>query len=368
MINYMQIENFKSIKKLALPLENLNLFFGMNGMGKSSVIQVLLLLRQSFWENYKSSLDCLYTNGEMIQLGTSKDIFCQSADSDIIRFYVQFGMNTSYDCCYKYKADELDSDQMMRTETEVNESYTVPLFSDHFSYLGAEHIGPKKQYSTENWKKNGVARLGIMGEFVVPFLALEGEKIRIPDDMCMETGKTNRLIDQVSAWMAEISPGIRISAELLPAIEKAKLAISYSGDRLVSDAFLPVNVGFGIPYVLPLVVELLVSGEESLLLIENPESHLHPKGQTMIAKLISLAANHGCQIICESHSDHVINGVRVAVKNGYISNKKVGVSFFSKNRDQETKVDNIYVDEKGNLSDYPSGLLDEWGILMTELI
>jgi predicted ATPase len=56
------------------------------------------------------------------------------------------------------------------------------------------------------------------------------------------------------------------------------------------------------------------------------------------------------------------------VKNGYISNEKVGVSFFSKNRDQETKVSNIYLDEKGNLSEYPSGLLDEWGILMTELI
>lgn len=368
MINYMQIENFKSIKKLSLPLENLNLFFGMNGMGKSSVIQALLLLRQSFWENYKSSVDCLYTNGEMIQLGTSKDIFCQSGDFEIIRFYVQFSAHATYDCCYKYEPDQPDSDQLMRIEKGINEDFAVPLFSDQFSYLGAEHIGPRKQYSTENWKKTGIARLGTRGEFVVPFLALEGEKIRIPDEMCLKTGKTNRLIDQVSAWMAEISPGIRISAELLPTIEKAKLAISYSGSRLVSDAFLPVNVGFGIPYVLPLIVELLVSSEDSLLLIENPESHLHPKGQTMIAKLISLAANHGCQIICESHSDHVINGVRVAVKNGYINNKKVGVSFFSKNRNQETKVDNIYMDEKGNLSDYPLGLLDEWGILMTELI
>ncbi|MDE7031415.1 MAG: DUF3696 domain-containing protein, partial [Lachnospiraceae bacterium] len=88
----------------------------------------------------------------------------------------------------------------------------------------------------------------------------------------------------------------------------------------------------------------------------------------MIAKLISLAASQGCQIICESHSDHVINGVRVAVKDGQISNEKVGISFFSKNRAQETKVNNIYVDEKGNLSDYPLGLLDEWGILMTELM
>lgn len=368
MINYIQIENFKSIKKLALPLENLNLFFGMNGMGKSSVIQALLLLRQSFWENYKSGLDCLYTNGEMIQLGTGKDIFCQNGISDTIRFYVQFSDYAAYDCYYKYEPDKPESDQLTRIGAKKNENYAVPLFSDQFSYLGAEHIGPKKQYSTEKWKKNGAARLGTMGEFVVPFLALEGEKIQVPDDMCLQTGKTNRLIDQVSAWMAEISPGIRISAELLPALEKAKLAISYIGDRFVSDAFLPVNVGFGIPYVLPLVVELLISGEDSLLLIENPEAHLHPKGQTMIAKLISLAANHGCQIICESHSDHVINGVRVAVKNGHINNQKVGVSFFSKNRDQETKVDSIYVDKKGNLSDYPSGLLDEWGILMTELI
>lgn len=368
MINYMQIENFKSIKKLSLPLENLNLFFGMNGMGKSSVIQALLLLRQSFWENYKSGLDCLYTNGEMIQLGTGKDIFCQSGFSDTIRFYVQFSDDGAYDCCYKYEPDNPNNDQLTRIGTGTGENYAVSLFSERFSYLSAEHIGPRKQYSIENWRKNGAARLGIMGEFIVPFLALEGEKIRVPDEMCLQTGKTNRLIDQVSAWMAEISPGIRISAELLPAIEKAKLVISYSGDRLVSDSFLPVNVGFGIPYVLPVVVELLISGEDSLLLIENPESHLHPKGQTMIARLISLAANHGCQIICESHSDHVINGVRVAVKNKQISNNKVGVSFFSKNKDQETKVDNIYIDKKGNLSDYPLGLLDEWGILMTELI
>ena len=368
MINYLQIENFKSIKKLALPLERLNLFFGMNGMGKSSVIQALLLLRQSFWENYKSGLDCLYTNGEIIQLGTGKDIFCQNGISDTIRFYVQYGEQAVYDCCYKYEPGKQDSDQLERIGTERAEDYVVPLFSDQFFYLGAEHIGPRKQYSTENWRKNSAARLGAMGEFIVPFLAMEGEKIRIPDDMCLQTGKTNRLIDQVSAWMAEISPGIRISAELLPAVEKAKLAVSYNGDRLVSDAFMPVNVGFGIPYVLPLIVELLISGEDSLLLIENPESHLHPKGQTMIARLISLAANHGCQIICESHSDHIINGVRVAIKNGQISNEKVGVSFFSKNKDQETKVDNIYVDEKGNLSDYPAGLLDEWGILMMELI
>lgn len=368
MINYIQLENFKSIKRLSLPVENLNLFFGMNGMGKSSVMQALLLLRQSFWENHGSNLDCLYTNGDMIQLGTGKDIFCQSGVDETIRFYVQYADNIKFDCCYKYELNDPNSDQLMRIGAGADSDYSVSLFSGQFSYLGAEHLGPRKQYSVENWKRNGVAKWGTMGEFVVPFLALEGEKIRIPKDMCLSSGKTNRLIDQVSAWMAEISPGIRITAELLPAIEKAKLAISYSGDGLMSDAFLPVNVGFGIPYALPLIVELLVSEKDSLLLIENPESHLHPRGQAMMGKLIALAAEHGCQIICESHSDHVINGVRVAVKNGQIKNEKVEISYFSKNREQETKVDNIYIDGKGDLSDYPSGLLDEWGILMMELM
>ena len=99
---------------------------------------------------------------------------------------------------------------------------------------------------------------------------------------------------------------------------------------LLSDPFLPVNVGFGIPYVLPLITELLVSDEKSLLLIENPESHLHPKGQTMIAKLISLASENGCQFLCESHSDHVINGVRVAAKQEMIHNEKIGIAFFQR--------------------------------------
>lgn len=367
MINYIQIENFKSLKRIALPLQNLNLLFGMNGMGKSSVIQSLLLLRQSFWENHRSNLDYLYTNGELARLGTGKDIFCQSASGEKIRFYIQFDGGINYDCYYLYDLNNIESDQLMRVE-KTEENYKTALFAEKFSYLGAEHIGPQKQYSVENWRRNGVTSFGGAGEFIVPFLATEGEKILVPGSLCHPSGKTNRLIDQVSAWMGEISPGIRLTAELLPLIEKAKLAISYSGDRLMSEPFLPVNVGFGIPYVLPLIVELLVSGKESLMLIENPESHLHPRGQTMVARLISLAAQNGCQIICESHSDHVINGVRVAAKQGMVSNDKIGIYFFSKNGDQETKVDDIYVDRKGDLSDYPLGLLDEWGVLMTELI
>lgn len=366
----MQIENFKSLKRVSLPLENLNLFFGMNGMGKSSVIQSLLLLRQSFWESHKVNLNCLYTNGELIRLGTGKDIICQNAEEDVIRFYLQYSEKKTYDFRYIYKYMDNDSgmDRLYRSNYSEDLSYDEALFTEDFVYLSAEHLGPQKQYSTENWKKDSAVKFGTIGEFVVPFLAVEGETYKVPEALCLSSGKTHRLIDQVSAWMAEISPGIKLSAELLTAIEKATLSIRYSGKRLDSEPFMPVNVGFGIPYVLPLIVELLTSKKDGLLLIENPESHLHPKGQTMIAELIARAAENGSQIICESHSDHIINGIRVAVKRRIINNDNLCVSYFSKSESQDTIVQNISVDENGNLSDYPDGLLDEWGILMAELI
>ncbi len=69
MIRYIQIENFKSIKKVAFPVEKLNLFFGMNGMGKSSVIQSLLLLRQSYWARMVKGLPGLIVNGDLVNHG-----------------------------------------------------------------------------------------------------------------------------------------------------------------------------------------------------------------------------------------------------------------------------------------------------------
>ena len=172
MIKYVQIENFKSLKKFSLPLENLNLFFGMNGMGKSSVIQSLLLIRQSFWENHQSDLDYLYTNGALTRLGTAKDVLCQNAEDEKIRFYVQYSEKLSYDL--QYEAGDSKSDQLKRIQSVGNETYDTSLFTDEFLYLGAEHLGPRKQFSTENWKKDGVSKFGVFDDFVVPFLAMEG--------------------------------------------------------------------------------------------------------------------------------------------------------------------------------------------------
>ena len=168
--------------------------------------------------------------------------------------------------------------------------------------------------------------------------------------------------------MSIISPGVKIGARYLPKEERARLDISYSGQRLESAPFLPVNVGFGIPYVLPLIIALLTAKKDSLLIVENPESHLHPRGQSNISLLIARVANYGAQVICESHSDHIINGIRVAVKENIVPHEELSVVYFTKNSDQLTETVEIAVDKNGNLSDYPEGLLDEWGIQMSMLL
>jgi len=75
--------------------------------------------------------------------------------------------------------------------------------------------------------------------------------------------------------------------------------------------------GFGLSYTLPVITALLVGTliPNSLVIIENPEAHLHPRGQTEIARLIALCAQVGTQIIIETHSDHLFDGIRIAAKN-----------------------------------------------------
>ena len=107
MIKYIQIENFKSLRKTGLPLSKLNLFFGMNAMGKSSVIQSLLLLRQSLWKNNQTGLDRLHINGDLIKLGTSSDIFCQSAYNEEIRFLLCGNNDAEIDCRYGYSSENM---------------------------------------------------------------------------------------------------------------------------------------------------------------------------------------------------------------------------------------------------------------------
>ncbi len=95
-----------------------------------------------------------------------------------------------------------------------------------------------------------------------------------------------------------------------------------------SNQYRATNVGFGITYVLPILVAILSSRAGALLLIENPEAHLHPKGQAEMGALLARAASCGIQVLIETHSDHVLNGIRVATHDGIIEPQDIQLHYF----------------------------------------
>ena len=111
--------------------------------------------------------------------------------------------------------------------------------------------------------------------------------------------------------------------------------------------------------------------KDRLIIIENPEAHLHPRGQAEMGRLMALAAQAGAQIIAETHSDHILNGVRVAVKNGDIPKEDARIFFFDRNTtdfEQYSYVVPINIDHNGELSEYPPNFLDEWNNQLFKLI
>ncbi len=124
----------------------------------------------------------------------------------------------------------------------------------------------------------------------------------------------------------------------------------------------PQNVGFGITHVLPIVTACLGARRSDVVLLENPESHLHPAGQSAMGCFLAMAAASGAQVILESHSDHVLNGVRRAVKSGIIGPEQVAIHFFAaRTEDGECpQVISPLIDPGGTIDRWPTGFFDQF--------
>lgn len=86
-----------------------------------------------------------------------------------------------------------------------------------------------------------------------------------------------------------------------------------------------------------------------------------------MARLAAHAVAAGAQLIIESHSDHVLNGLRLAVKQGILPAEDVTLHYFRSNREHK-RIDTPRVGADGTLSDWPAGFFDEWDRLLDELI
>ncbi len=361
MINSLKLINYKTFENQFLQFKPLTLLSGLNSTGKSSVLQSLLLLRQSYQQELLPNVG-LALNGELVRIGTAQDAFCERAKEDYLGFEIIWHDEKKGVWHFNYDHLKTDADvlNILNPQFSVGAGiYKLSLFDNRFHYLQAERLGPRTSYEMSDYQARRLGQIGTKGEYTAHFLAINQERDVSTKKLRHPMAKSNTLSSQVEGWMREVSPGTRIKMNLNSDIGLMSLQYSY-GD---SNPYRATNVGFGISYTLPIIVAILSSKPGTLLLIENPEAHLHPKGQVKMGELLALAASCGVQIIIETHSDHVLNGIRLAVHGGKIKPDDVQLHYFQrqeKEGETVTEVVSPRIDRNGRIDKWPDGFFDEW--------
>jgi predicted ATPase len=360
MLGSLRLQNFKCFEDQSINFGCLTLLSGLNSTGKSSIIQSLLLLRQSYQQGLlqETGLDL---NGSLIQIGTAKDALFEGASEEKIAFELTLvnNMSAKWQFNYDREADVLGLDAPV-----VNSSiYDTSLFNDDFQYLQAERIGPRTSFEMSDFQVRQHENIGSKGEYAAHFLEIFGG-IDIPNqDLGHSKAASLNLKIQVESWMGEISPGTRINLTSHAGMDLMNLQYSFVvGNQGFSNPYRPTNVGFGITYTLPIIVAILSMKAGGLILIENPEAHLHPGGQSKMGYLLALAASCGVQVILETHSDHVLNGIRLAVYSRYLKHENANLYYLqrSESSDQVTPtVISPKLDEEGLIDKWPDGFFDQ---------
>ncbi len=366
MITNLSINNLKLHDHTDLELKRLTILTGMNGMGKSTVVQSLILLRQSFMMN---DLDSgLNLKGDLCDAGISGELACQASTEHTLQINMEFLGQADLNFSFEYPDNIMDTLLPGIEENETSKAVLskYSLFNEKFQYISAFRFGPQKSYNRDTSlvvTKKQISKIMGQCEYAVHFLeqyknqdipikelAITGDDDIIPD---------YRLVVQVERWLRLVSPNIKINIE--PAGEDFKLKYRFSrNENTITEEITALNTGFGITYVLPILIAVLSADKDAIILIENPEAHLHPKGQAVLMELISKAVAQGIQIIIESHSDHIINGSLVAVNKKWITPDMLSIYYFEREEHkhiaQSHKLD---ISKTGRISRPPKGFFDQ---------
>ena len=366
MLTQLDLRHFKCFELLHLPLRSLTLLAGTNASGKSSVLQALVLLHQTMREHEWSL--CLMLNGASVQLGTVSDI----VDKVYGRRECEFGLlDGEIPYQWTFTGDHSKKMSMAVKRVVVNDvltdtppqlRYLLPPDTTsslaerlkNLTYLTAERMGPREMYAMDDPQVAPV--VGPSGEDAASVLYARRDE-HVCEALALPDASNRSLLQQVEARMRTFFPGCRLEIQPVPYANAVTLGLRTSDD---TDFHRPVHVGFGITQVLPIVIAALAAKPEDLLLIENPEVHLHPTGQAQMGQFLAKVSQSGVQVILETHSDHILNGVRRAVKAGVLSADQVSIHFFRPRSGDDAQVVSPILDSTGNIDAWPDGFFDQF--------
>jgi predicted ATPase len=304
--------------------------------------------------------------GDLTDLGTAAEVFCSDPSSDFIEIVVKRGEGAPIELrcpLSKEQLDEFSGERFLRVEGTIAGDF-LGVFSEPFNYLHAERVGPRKVFQISS-EEGYPLSVGKYGEHAPYIIASKHQGTRIANDLLVlesSDGKEYPTIHfQWPLWMARLFPGFDGEYEIYNRADQVRLALALQTRQTGQHLFVrPTNTGFGLSFVLGIIVAGLVAQPGTILIIENPEAHLHPRAQSNLGEFLGRVAAGGTQVFVETHSEHIVNGIRRMIKQTILTPEMVRFLFFSKAPNAlEPSVQPISVTSSGDLSEWPEGFFDQ---------
>ena len=342
----LRMKGYKCFDCLSLDLGKLTLMTGLNGSGKTAALEPLLLLSQAM---HSPDFGKMPLNGPLVRLGTGKDIRSTISNEPMLFHIDQMEKSTPFRPLMQpdHETPDLNlADDFVKNNRELIDALKsisilrgdriksngrkskeismtpIPDLPDFFSDY---------QLGQDNCKQNG---------YFIPGPCKISFKTEIPH------ARRNLDIDshdptlegQVKAWYEFLFP--RLNREILPATGKGPAA------------------------VFPIMVALFAAEDGQTVIIENPEAHLHASAQSRMGQLLAHFANAGVQVIVDTQSEHILNGIRHAVQMKNLPARDIRMYFFKGaigpgHGGPDHGVTSIHMNRQGNLSDWPEGFFDQ---------
>ncbi len=374
MIENLKIERFKCFIDENFELKRLTIFTGMNGSGKSTAIQPLLLLAQTLEKNRFTSN--LLLNDKCVNLGKYDETinffldkeegfsFCLSSqindnmgsirwsilrshENDLIGRISDISVNGVFEGEELKETFSVDDSKGLEVEFFIDELFPMYFQSEHrgkynkfcwllkqvigldrIKYISAERMGPRNYYPGTYFGQH--PHVGQMGEYAAQYIDTFREK-KVDPKFTGGSRIDRNLRYSVSCWLSHIITGTGMAYQKFDEGNIFKVAFRSSPDL---DYFRPSNSSNGLSYALPIVASCLGANKNDNLIIENPEAFLHPISQARMGEFLATAAAAGANVIIETQSDYILQGVSNAVYSRVVEPKDVSIVFFG-------------VDEKG---------------------
>ena len=324
----------------------------MNSAGKSTVIQSLLLAIQNVTDDGISPL-----NGRLISLGDFSDARNFAKKSR----YIELVLSKSENEMVQLNFTEENGNVVCHVQENSRDLLAfLDQKNKQVHYISSQRIGSQDLYK-KNFNKH--EDYGTLGEFAIDYFH-KNKSNRIESYLIQDKTLGSTLDIQLNYWFKYILNS-ELSTEDIEGTDRVKAKYSHMNNRKVR----PKNIGSGLSYVISILISALSSKMGDMIIIENPEIHLHPRAQSRLTEFLSFVADKGIKFIIETHSDHVFNGIRKSVNKKVITPSDVAIHFFKMDETELlSRPIKIEIGSNGSVKNHQRGLFDQFDDDLDELL